>query len=604
MVRRYLFAVAVLAFGFAWTGQIQAEESKPVPDVVAVFDLHGALSEQKASDDPLFGSIGGDSLHSLVTRLKKAEADEKVAAVVLLVNGFSGSTAQFEELHQTLTKLREKKPVYAHADSVSTQTYALMTGAKRVSISPTGDAWVNGLAMEGVYVRGLLDMLGVQPDFLTCGTHKSAAEMFMLKEASPQALEMQNWLLDSLYSSLLTRISSGRGVEKDQVKTWIDDGLYNAESAQKAGLIDAVESREELLAFLKTTHGATIKLDKSYGKKTAADIDLENPFAMMQIWAKLLSGAKPSKSTKNAIAIMHIDGPIMLGKREASLFEDASGAYSEQVRKALDKIADEPRIRAVVLRVNSPGGSATASEIMLKAIQHVQKSKPVIVSMGGMAASGGYYVSARGNHIFADATTLTGSIGVVTGKLATSKMWSRVGVNFEQNKRGQRAGMLTSSLPWTESEKQDIQKWMDEIYGVFKNHVTEGREGKLKKPIDEIAGGRVYTGQQALELGLVDEIGTLEDAIAYAAKSVELTDYEIRSFPEQHNFFEQLLVDIGEQKKKDDKHLTTGLWSAVVPALQGLDPHRTAMVKEVIQQLEFLHTERVMLTSPVLRVVD
>ncbi|HWL07465.1 MAG TPA: signal peptide peptidase SppA [Planctomicrobium sp.] len=602
MTRLVSAALIALFFSLYCLDTIRAEEAKK-PTTIAVFELKGTLPDQAQPEDPLLGNIGTESLHSLLTRLKKAGTDETVAAAVLLLNDFSLSTPQVEELSQVIHEVKKSKPVYAHADAVSTRTYALMASASRVSLSPIGDVWINGLAMEGLYLRGLLDLLGVQPEFLTCGDYKSAAEMFMLKESSPASLEMKNWLLDSTYASTVSLIAKGRDVEPDQVKKWIDQGLYSAETAKAANLIDAVESREKLLEVLKKEHGVTIKLDRSFAKKKQGDIDLENPFAVMQLWAQLLGGSKPKKSTKNAIAIVHVNGPIMLGKPEQSLFGGSEGAYSESIRKALGTVADEPRIRAVVLRVNSPGGSATASEVMLQAIQNVQTSKPVVVSMGGVAASGGYYVAARGDRIFADATTITGSIGVVAGKLSTANMWNRIGINFDLLKRGERAGMMTSIQPWTEEEKGELQKWMNEIYGVFKNHVVEGRKDKLTKPIDEIAGGRVFTGQQALELGLVDEIGTLNDAIAYAAKQVELEDYEIRSFPEHQNFLEQLFADISD-KKKDDKRLSTGIWSSILPALQSIDREHALMIHDAIRQLDHLQQERVMLTAPVLRVLD
>lgn len=576
----------------------QAADEKPAPSIIPVFELHGGITDRPPVEDPLFGNIHAESLQSLLTRLKKAGDDDKVAAIVLLLDEVTLQSAQIEELRQTLKNVKGKKPTYAHADSVKTGSYTLLTSASRASMSPTGDAWVTGLYMEGLYLRGLLDLLGVQPDFLTCGKYKSAAEMFMRKESSPEASEMNNWLIDSLYQSITSMISENRGVSKETVEGWLDRGVFSAEAALQAKLIDVVESREELLAFLKQTHGATVKFDKAYGKKTGPDINFENPFAMLQLWAQLLNDTKATKSTKNAVAIVHVDGPIMLGKGQASLFGSSEGAYSETIRKALDKVADEPRIRAVVLRVNSPGGSAVASEIMLKAIRNVQTQKPVIVSMGNVAASGGYYVSSRAHRIFADSTTITGSIGVVAGKLATDAMWQRIGVNFHSVQRGKNAGLMQSSKAWTDQEKQELQGWMDEIYGVFKQHVTEGRGGKLKKPIDDLAGGRVYTGAQALELGLVDEIGSLNDAIAYAAKDVKLDDYEIRTFPEHKNFIEQLLADVADQKH-DNKRLSAGLWSAIEPALKGLDPQRSALIQSALLQLDCVQQERVMLTSPI-----
>jgi len=575
----------------------EASSQKTVTPTLAVFEFHGEISEQPQSEDPLFGNINSQSMHSLLTRLKKAGDDEKVAGVVLLLDSVSLQHAQIEELRQVLIGVKAKKPVYAHADSVRTGSYLLLSSASRASLAPTGDAWVTGLYMEGLYVRGLLDMLGVQPDFLTCGEYKSAAEMFMRKDSSPAAAEMNNWLIDRLYQQVLAMIAENRNVSKEQAEAWVNHGIYSAESALDAKLLDAVETREALLSFLKKTHGATVKLDKSYGKKTGPNVDLENPFAVLQLWSQLLNESKTSKSTKNAIAVVYVDGPIMLGRAEASLLGGSEGAYSESIRKALDQVAEEPRIRGVVLRVNSPGGSAVASEIILQAVKNVQTHKPVVVSMGNVAASGGYYVSTSAQRIFADATTITGSIGVVAGKLATDTMWQRIGVNFSSTQRGKNAGLMQSSKPWNDEEKQQLQGWMDEIYGVFKQHVEDGRKDKLTKPIDDLAGGRVYTGSHALELGLVDEIGTLNDAIAHMAGEVKLDDYEIRTFPEQKNFLEQLMAELAD-KKKDDKRLSTGLWSAVEPVLKGIDPQRIRLVKSALLQLDCLQSEHVMLTSP------
>jgi len=582
---------------------LSAAEAKPATPVVAVFELPRKITDRPPVEDPLLGNIGAESLRSLLGRIRKAKDDDGVVAGILLLGESEPTLAQIEELRQGLEEFAARKPLYGHADSVHFKNYVLLTGATRASTVPTGDLWVNGLALQEVYVRGLLDWLQVQPDFLTCGKYKSAAEMFMLKESSPEAREMHNWLLDGLFDSSVAMISRSRKVSEEQVKAWIEQGIFTAESAKAAGLIDAVESREQLLAYVKSQHGSTLKLNKKYAKKSVDEIDLENPFAVLQLWAKLLSDSRPSKSTKNAIAVVHIDGPIMLGKPEASLFGSNEAAYSEEIRKALDQVADEPRIRGVVLRVNSPGGSATASEVMLQAVQNVQSLKPVVVSMGGAAASGGYYVSSRSEYLFADATTITGSIGVVGGKLATEAMWTRVGINFDEIQRGKRATLMTTDKPWSADEKADIQKWMDEIYGVFKQHVVDGRKDKLKKPIDDIAGGRVYTGKQALELGLVDELGTLSDAIHYVAKKQGLEDYEIRSFPEQKNFLEQLMADLGDSKS-DDKRLSVGLLSQVAPVLKQLDPARMQMVEAALRQLDCLQTDGVMLTVPVLQVTD
>ena len=576
------------------------EPAKKKPTTIAVFDLGAAITEKPTPDDPLFGTIGSESLRSVTSRIEKAASDEDVAAVVLLIGTSGFDAGRLEEFRQAISRVKEQKPVYAHADSVTTGTYALMSGASRLSITPTGDAWINGLYGEQLYLRGLLDLLGVEPDFLTCGDYKSAAEMFMREGPSEEAAEMTDWLFDGLIASVENQIVTGRGVERTQVQAWINDGLFSAEKALESGLIDAVETRGALTKFIKNEHGAVVTFDKKFGKRSGPELDLNNPFAAFQLWAQILGGTTTRRSTKDALAVVYIDGAIMLGKQEVSPFGSIEGAYSEAIRKAIDEVAAEPRVKGIVLRVNSPGGSATASEIMLQAALRAQAKKPVIVSMGSVAGSGGYYVSCRADRIFANEATITGSIGVVGGKLATDKMWRRIGINFEPVLRGAKSGMLKSSLPFTDEERTELQAWMDTIYEVFKGHVVAGRGERLTKEIDDIAGGRVYTGAQALELGLIDEIGTLDDAIEYLVNEVNLEDYEIRSVPRPMNILEQLFADLTPQKEKDNRRLSTDLWSALQPLLTGIDPERMQMVRNAFVQLDFVQQEKVMLTMPVL----
>jgi protease-4 len=256
----------------------------------------------------------------------------------------------------------------------------------------------------------------------------------------------------------------------------------------------------------------------------------------------------------------------------------------------------------VVLRIDSPGGSATASEIILDSTRRLKAKKPLVVSMGNVAGSGGYYVACAADTVFADATTLTGSIGVVSGKLATTEMWGKVGVTFKEYKRGQNAGIFSADAVYSDSERARMRAFMDDVYGVFKNHVTEIRGSRLKKPIDDLAGGRVYTGKQALDLGLVDRLGTMSDAIAFAASQAKIKDYDIRVVPKPKNFLEQLLERAsGEQNEAGHVGIASGgdaLFKLAAPYLQHLDPRRTAAVLSALQSLEILQKSGVVLSMP------
>ncbi len=570
---------------------------------IAVFSLTGPITETPTDEGlPLLTPLG-TSLRELADRIKRAGDDPDVRAVVLLPESVWLGQAQVEELRQVLSQVRSHgKEVYAHADSLMTADYALACGASRISVVPTGLLLVPGLHASTMYLRGLLDKIGVQPDFMTEGAYKSAAELFMRDQPSPEADEMMNWLMNSWYDSLTRLIATGRRVEASKARSWLDAGVFTAEKAKAAGLIDAVEQTEDFEAMLKKRYGRNTVFDKKYGRKAPPSLDFSSPFAFFKIWMDLLSGLQKKGAAKPAVGIVYVDGPIMTGKSQPVPFGGNLGAFSTDLRRALDKAADDDSIKAVVLRIDSPGGSATASEIILDSTKRLKAKKPFVVSMGAVAGSGGYYVACGADTIFADAATLTGSIGVLTGKLATTDMWKKMGITFREYKRGQNAGILSTDAPFTESERSQMRAFMDDVYGVFKDHVRQIRGNKLKKPLDEIAGGRVYTGKQALELGLVDRLGTLEDAIAFAANQVNLSQYDVRVVPEPKNFLEQL-IEATSGENNDGGHIDAAasdpsLIRLALPYLQNLDPRRTAAVLSALRRLQVLQIEGVALSMP------
>jgi protease IV len=543
--------------------------------------------------------------------LKKAGEDEQVKAIVMLYDGASIGSAQIEEIRQAMAKLREQgKEIYVHSDSLQMGDYVLLSGASRVSVVPTADVWVAGVGGESMFLRGLLDKLGVQPDFLTCGEYKSAAEQYMRTGPSTAAEQMQNWLLDSQFETYVDLIAAGRKVDAAKARAWIDNGPYTAEKALKEGLIDAVEHRQDFTAVLKGKYGDDVVFDRKYGHKKAPEVDLSSPFGLVKLWADAMNEAKAKKTSKDSIAIVHVEGAIALGDGGVSPLTMSEAASSTAIRKALDEAAADDSVKAVVLRVNSPGGSAVASEIILDATRRVKARKPFVVSMGDVAGSGGYYVACASDLIYADASTITGSIGVVGGKLATTQLWNKAGVSFKEYRRGANAGMLSSGSVFSDAERMRMQAWMDEIYGVFKGHVVAARGDRLKKPIDELAGGRVFTGKQALELGLVDKLGTLDDAIAYIAGEAKLEKgkYELRVIPRNRDFFEQLLEqsagddDTGRIEADEDVRLFNrqqlSLVELALPYLKQLEPHRFRAVVNGLQQLEMLNREGVALLTP------
>jgi protease-4 len=607
-----LVAVAVPA---ARADGEKKDEAKPV---IPVFTFDAPLLEKPQGEEfPLFSAINPPTLRDVVDRLKKAKDDKNVKAVVLLLDEVDYSMPQIEELRQAIDGVKASgKEVYAHIDAMlTTRLLALAAGATRIGATPTAMIVVNGFSAESPYVRGLLDNIGVKPDFVTCGAYKSAAEIFMRKDPSPEAAEMRNWILDSLYESYLQSVAQGRGVVPAQVRQWIDGAIYTPEQAKDLKMIDSVQYRRELEAELRGKYGQDVKFDTKYGKKKQLEgIDLSSPFGLLQVWAKILQGGKKPASGKDAIGVVYVEGAILPGKPDPSPFNNDQNAYSTPLRKALEKIAEDKRVKAVVLRVNSPGGSVVASEIILNATKQVKAQKPLVVSMGQVAGSGGYYVSTAADAIYADPSTITASIGVLGGKFATTDMWSKIGIDWNCTRRGANAGLLSSDAVFSDEEREKMQTKMNEIYGVFKSHVVDSRGAKLKKPIDEIAAGRVFTGRQALDLGLVDKLGTLDDAIGDAAERAKIKDYEVRVYPEPKNFIEILTEDLGDSDRDPNHIAAPSSWFGVsrsasildlaLPYLKGLDPSRVETIKAALQRLDLLQQEHAILAMPEIDIRD
>jgi protease-4 len=601
MRARLIALILVFCLVFLAPSKTFAATPQPAKATVAVFRLDRPVTETPDESLALFGPQAM-SLKELLEHMRKAADDSNVKAVVLFCEDSTLGAGQSEEVRQAIETIRDaKKDVYVHVDSCSMSDYVLMSAATRISVVPTADLWVNGRHGSTLHLRGLLDKIGVKPDFMTCGKYKSAAEIFMRTEPSPEADQMMNWLFDGMYENDVQQIAAGRKVSAEKVRQWIDDGPYSARTAKEAGLIDAIEQRQDFEGMLKQKYGDGITFNKQYGEKPQPQMDFSSPFAMFKFIGDLMGGGEKKKpSTRPSVGIVYVDGPIMLGQSEPSLFGGKT-ATSTDIRKALDEAAHDDAIKAVVLRVDSPGGSAVASEIILDATRRVKAKKPLVVSMGDVAGSGGYYVTCASDTIFADRSTITASIGVVSGKLVTTDMWKKIGITFKEYKRGKNAGMLSTAEPFSDEERQKMRAWMDEIYDVFKKHVTDARGDKLKKPIDEVAGGRVYTGQQALELGLVDKIGTLQDAVSFAADQAKLSkDYEVRIVPEPKNFLEKLMEE--STGDKDPHRIALGeklsLTQLAVPYLQNVDPQRVAAVTRALQMIDALQGEKVMLISP------
>lgn len=588
------------------SGQAGAADATSAPPVVAHFHLSGMLRESPVADPFGFMATELTSLKDLVRRMDRASTDGKVKAVILTFGGMQFGLGQLQEVRQSIEHLKTAgKRVYVHAEDLDTRTYALLCAGNRLSLAPQSSLWLTGIYGESLHVKGLLDKIGVQADYLHMGDYKSAAEMLTRTSPSAQAEENLNWIFDGLYGSLVEMIAKSRGQKPEEIRDLVDQGPYIAEQARQKGLIDAVETREQFVAQVKKEVGEQMTVNNRYGRQERAAINFANPLAAFSLLAEMF---KPSAaSQKDAVAVIYIEGAILPGYSQPSLFGAFNAAFSGDIRKALETAAESDSVKAVVMRVDSPGGSAEASEVILNAAGRVRARKPLVVSMGDVAGSGGYYVSCGADAIFADEATITASIGVVGGKLVTTDMWDKLGVNWVGYKRGANADMLNGDKPFSESQRQLLHNYMEQVYEVFKGHVTKGRGDKLRKPIDEIAGGRIYTGKQALDLGLIDQIGGLQQAIEHAAAKASIKNYEVRVLPEPKDLFTLLIEQYsGEGENPADITLpaTTSLFAnhptlaPLLGLLRKTEPQRAQALTQALQRVELLRRENVILMMP------
>jgi protease-4 len=408
---------------------------------------------------------------------------------------------------------------------------------------PSGVLIIPGVRAEITFFKGLLDKLGLQFDALQMGKYKGAAEPLTRNAMSKPLRESLDALVDDTYENLVTTIAADRRLKDYQVKTLLDQGLFTAAAAKKAGLVDEVLYADQLQDAIKAALKAKdVEIVRDY-KKKHIDTDFSGMSGMMKLF-DLFRGAKPSAGSgkRTKIAVVYAVGPIMEGKSGSDVFGNtAMGANT--IVAALRKADEDAKVSAVVLRIDSPGGSATASDLIWRETVHLRK--PLIASMSDVAGSGGYYIAMGAKKIIAAPGTLTGSIGVIGGKLVTRGLHEKLGMNTEVISRGANSGSLSSNQPFTPEERKAWTVLLQETYRQFVGKAAEGRKMSYNK-LEALAQGRVYTGQMAKKLGLIDSLGTLKDAVAAAKVAAGLkadAEVDLLVLPEPKSFFEQLFGD-------------------------------------------------------------
>lgn len=486
--------------------------------VVPSFTLDKAYPYQSAVS--LFGRVGGTTYADLLERLERAVEDPAVAGIVIEVESMPFSFAQIEELRGVIERARAHgKPVVTYLKSASNGAYLFAAASDRVYLHPAGELDLVGLSAELQFYRGVFDLVGVEPQFARRAEYKSSPEAFTEYGSSPAAREQLDALLDDLHGRFVSRLAEDRGRTEDQLQSLVDGGPYSAAEAEEKGLVDGTCYPDELDQRLESIMPQGFSRTEEYARDQG------------------VSGWRDP----HEIAVVYVTGTIVSGpSTPPGLFGGSWTAGSETVVAQLRRAAAEDSVKAVVLRVDSPGGSAFASDEIWRAVELVKRrGKPVIVSMGGLAASGGYYVSAGADTIYAEATTITGSIGVYSGKFSTRSLFEKLGINAELYTRGRKAGMYSTSRPMDEVEFAAMDRLVEKTYQQFKDRVSEGR-GLSMEEVEEVARGRVWSGERAKEQGLVDELGGLQEALQRARQDagipgkaqVGLVTYDYRLGPD------------------------------------------------------------------------
>lgn len=521
------------------TKSVQKVVKKPI---VVQFTLRGEYPEA-AGAAGLFGELQ-PSLATIVQRMDAATTDKDVRAVWLKIEDLAIGRGKIYELRGAIARLRKAhKSVYAELTSADGSQYLLAGACEHVVMPPSGMLLVPGVRAEVTFYKGLLDKIGVQFDALQMGKYKGAAEPMTRNEMSKPLRESFDALIDDVYEDLVATIGADRGMKDYKVKTLLDQGLFTAAAAQKAGLIDDVLYADQLQDSIKTALKAEdVEIVTDY-KKKRIDTDFSGISGMMKL-LDLLMGQKPSEAAgkKQKIAVIYAVGPIMEGKSRGELFGE-SVIGSTTLVAALRKAADDAKVAAIVLRIDSPGGSATASDLIWR--ETVRLKKPLVASMSDVAGSGGYYIAMGAKKIVAAPGTLTGSIGVIGGKLVVRGLFEKLGMKTEVISRGANSGSLSATQPFTPDERKAWTELLQEAYHQFVSKAADGRKMSYEK-LDEMAQGRVYTGRMAKKLGLVDELGTLDDAIAAAKQAAGIkadAEVDLMVLPEPRSVFEQLFGD-------------------------------------------------------------
>ncbi|MBD1918569.1 MULTISPECIES: signal peptide peptidase SppA [Cyanophyceae] len=560
--------VGVIVAGLGKEGDAPTVEK----DTVLVYDLSTVIPDSPEAIVPsalVFGTQSPSelTLRQAVLALEEAATDDRITALYLKGSTALGTgLASQTEMQPAIAAFQAAgKPILAYDISWSEREYAVASLADTVYLNPFGEIEMNGLYAETMYQADALEKLGVGVQVTRVGRYKSAVEPLIRDTMSPEEREQTQRLLADVWQNLLTAAAAPRDLSSQQLQTIANTKgfLFGAE-AETQKLADAIAYEDEVITALRELTGEE--------NEEVEDSDLDFRQISLAGYAATVDDPLTSRRSDNQVALVYAEGPIIDGGDGD--FSQTGTIEGNTLARQLRQLRQDDEVKAVVLRVNSPGGSATASEVILREVQLLRKAgKPVVVSMGNVAASGGYWIASQADAILAQPTTITGSIGVYGIFLNLEELGTKVGVNWDGVKTSELADIFSSTRPKTAAELAILQRSVDTIYDSFLDRVAEGRD--LTRPaVAELAQGRVWSGQTALDLGLVDELGGVNDAIATAADLAELgDDWRLQEYPEPSEL----------------QRFLRGFFSTEVTQAQTYDP-LTTQVLQFVDDTQILRT--------------
>ncbi|NBW96923.1 MAG: signal peptide peptidase SppA [Planctomycetia bacterium] len=515
------------------------QADKKAAPVIAQITLSGALPDGVGQ-----GGVLADvapHLHRIVERLDKAARDDRVEGVVLTIESPDLGRARADEIRTAIGRLRKAgKPVSAQLVGSAPVHYMVALACDTITMPPAATLEITGVRVEVMFFKEMLDKLGVQAEILQVGEFKGAGEPLTRSTMSPQLRAQYESFVGDLFEQFVERIAADRGLDPEKVRALVDAGVFTPEAAREAGLIDSVGYEDEVAAALaRKVDLAEPRIARDYAERKM-DNDFSGIGGLVKL-VEMLSGQKQDSSSGRGkqVAIVHVTGEIAEGKGRDDLLAGSS-AGSDTVIEAIRDAARDEKVAAIVLRIDSPGGSALASDLIWREAERTKK--PVVASLSDTAASGGYYIAVAADRIVAAPGTLTGSIGVVGGKITVGGALERYGVHTDVVSKGRNAGWLSMQTPFTPAEREAFMMTMKDVYRLFTSKVAAGRRLDPAK-LDALAEGRVFTGRMAKEAGLVDRLGTLDDAIDEAKQLAGLAaDEELERIllPEPRGLFDDL----------------------------------------------------------------